>query len=138
MPDLPNVGIHSKWGTSEYCGNPNALQKVHDGPSYVNDFLKRGMVFGFIGGTDSHATLTTAKTIDNGVEIEPSHIAALPGMTAIIAENLDRESIIKAMKNRQCYAVSQDRTLISGNINGEMVLTGNWQTGTFLMGLRRT
>jgi hypothetical protein len=115
---MPVVEIHSKWGTSEYCGNPNALQKVHDGPSYVNDFLKRGMVFGFIGGTDSHATLTTAKTIDNGVEIEPSHIAALPGLTAIMTENLDRESIIKAMKNRQCYAVSQDRTLISGNING--------------------
>jgi hypothetical protein len=114
---MPVVEIHSKWGTSEYCGNPNALQKVHDGPSYVNDFLKRGMVFGFIGGTDSHATLTTAKTIDNGVEIEPPHIAALPGMTAIIAEKLDRKSLIKAMKARKCYAVSQDRILLSGTIN---------------------
>jgi hypothetical protein len=116
---MPVVEIHSKWGTSEYRDNPNPLQKIHDGPSYVNDFLKRGMVFGFIGGTDSHATLTTAKTADNEVQIEPSHISALPGFTAVISENLDRKSIVKAMKNRQCYAVSQDRTLILGDINGK-------------------
>jgi hypothetical protein len=116
---MPAVEIHSKWGTSEYRGNPNPLQKIHDGPSYVNDFLKRGMIFGFIGGTDSHATLTTAKTVDNELPIEASHISAFPGMTAIIAESLDRESIIRAIKTRQCYAVSQDRTLILGDINGK-------------------
>ena len=32
-PDLmPVVEVHSKWGTSEFRGNPRPLQKVHAGP----------------------------------------------------------------------------------------------------------
>ena len=115
---MPVVEIHSKWGTSEYRGNPNPLKTIHDGPSYVNDLLQQGLPLGFIGGTDSHSSLTTGHNVDNGLIVEAEHISALPGMTAIMAENLSRKSIISALKKRRCYAVSGDRTLIAGSVNG--------------------
>lgn len=116
---MPVIEIHSKWGTSEYCGNPNSLKDFHTGPCYANDLLKQGLALGFIGGTDSHSTLTTGMTSDNGLEVESERIAALPGMTAILTDKLDRKSIIKALKNHQCYAVSEERILITGDINGK-------------------
>lgn len=55
---MPVMEIHSKWGSSEYRGNPHALKEIHSGMSYAVDFLNRGLQIGFVGGTDSHATLT--------------------------------------------------------------------------------
>ena len=60
---MPVVEIHSKWGTSEYRGNPNPLQEIHPGPSYVQDFLNRGLMLGFLAGTDTHATMPDRKSV---------------------------------------------------------------------------
>jgi hypothetical protein len=32
---MPVIEIHSKWGTSEYRGNPNPLKEIHPGPMLV-------------------------------------------------------------------------------------------------------
>ena len=116
---MPVVEIHSKWGTSEYRGNPNPLQKIHPGPSYVVDLLSRGLKLGFIGGTDSHATMPSAKGV------EPGHIDRLPGLTAVVASELSRESIFRGIQTRRCYATSLERVYLdvdfSGRRQGETV-----------------
>lgn len=112
---MPVVEIHSKWGTSEYRGNPNHLLEVHDGPSYVVDLLNQGLPLGFVGGTDSHTSLTTVRSTD----LESRLLGNWYGMTAVFAEKLDRDSIFNAIKTRHCYAASRDRTLILGTVNDQ-------------------
>jgi len=109
---MPLVEIHSKWGTSEYRGNPNPLHEVHPGPSYVADFLQRGMVLGFVGGTDTHATMPA------GRGVEPAHIDRLPGLTAVRVASLNRAAIFQALRQRQCYATSRDRIYLEATIAG--------------------
>ncbi|MBN2302333.1 MAG: hypothetical protein JXN60_07460 [Lentisphaerae bacterium] len=112
-PDaMPVIEIHSKWGTSEYRGNPNPLKKIHEGPSYATDLLNRGLKMGFVAGTDSHATMPS------GGGDEPDHLDRLPGMTAIRCAELTRQSIFNAVKHRQCYAASLERIIMHGSIAG--------------------
>jgi hypothetical protein len=109
---MPLVEIHSKWGTSEYRGNPNALLQIHPGPSYAADLLAQGFRFGFIAGTDSHATMPS------GGGDEPEHINRLPGLTAVRCATLSRASIFDAMRQRHCYAASRERIILHGTIAG--------------------
>lgn len=120
---MPVLEIHSKWGTSEYRGNPNPLREIHEGPSYANDLLRQGFPFGFIGGTDTH---TTMPGLFAGNESE--HINRHPGITAVIAQNLSRENVFEAIKNRRCYASSLDRNLILAKVNGNDFGTFNQLT----------
>jgi len=110
---MPVVEIHSKWGTSEYRGNPNPLKDVHAGPSYVQDFLGRGMVLGFIAGTDTHSTMPS------GGGFEPGHIDRLPGITAVRCETLNRRSIYDGIRNRNCYAASGRRVYLDVRITSD-------------------
>ena len=98
---MPVVEIHSKWGTSEYRGNPNPLHKIHPGPSYVTDLLRRGLRLGFVGGTDTHATMPAG--------FGREHLDRLPGMTAVRAGSLTRENVFDAIRTRRCYAASFER-----------------------------
>jgi hypothetical protein len=109
---MPVIEIHSKWGTSEYRGNPNPLKEIHPGPSYTRDFLARGLKLGFIAGTDSHATMPS------GGGVEPGDIDRLPGLTAVRCPELSRQSVFSALRNRQCYAASSERILMHGSIAG--------------------
>ncbi len=109
---MPVLEIHSKWGTSEYRGNPSPLKKVHDGPSYARDLLQRGLKLGFVAGTDSHATMPS------GGGEEPGHIDRLPGLTAVRCRALTRPSVFHALRQRQCYAASGERILLHGSIAG--------------------
>lgn len=110
--NMPVIEIHSKWGTSEYRGNPNPLKEIHDGPSYAADFLKRGMTLGFIAGTDTHATMPS------GGGEEPGHIDRLPGLTAVQCAECTRQSIFDAIRTRHCYAASCERIILHGSIAG--------------------
>ena len=107
---MPVVEVHSKWGTSEYRGNPNPLHKVHDGPSYVVDLLARGLRLGFLGGTDTHATMPAGF----GVE----HLDRLPGMTAVMTGELGREAIYHGIRRRSCYATSLERIYLDVRVAG--------------------
>ncbi|MFW6125326.1 MAG: hypothetical protein ACOC46_04190 [Pirellulales bacterium] len=109
---MPVIEIHSRWGTSEYRGNPNPLKKVHPGPSYAADLLNRGLRLGFIGGTDTHTTIPA------GADVAPGHIDRLPGMTAVRAPQLDRRAIFENIRRRNCYATSRERIYIDGSIAG--------------------
>lgn len=112
-PDrMPVVEIHSKWGTSEYRGNPNALHEVHEGPSYVQDLLAQGYPLGFIAGTDTHATMPSSYGDDT------PHIDRMPGLTAIRASDLSREAVYDAMLARDCWGTSEERIIIEENMTG--------------------
>ena len=111
-PDIaPVVEIHSKWGTSEYRGNPNPLKKIHPGPSYVVDLLNQGFPLGFIGGTDTHSTMPAGFGHD--------HLdKALPGITAVMTGELSRENVFRAIAARNCYAASLERIYLDVAIAG--------------------
>lgn len=120
-PDLmPVIEIHSKWGTSEYRGNPNPLKGVHPGPSYAVDFLNRGLPLGFIAGTDTHATMPSGVGIKPALSdsIEPGHIDRLPGLSAVRARELTREAVFRGIRQRQCYAASLERIYLEGTVAG--------------------
>lgn len=108
---MPVVEIHSKWGTSEYRGNPYPLKEIHPGPSYAVDLLNRGLRLGFIGGTDSH------RTMPSGFGDENTHISSVPGFTAIFAESLSRDAVFDAIRQRRCFATAKDRMLAVGTID---------------------
>jgi len=109
---MPVVEVHSKWGTSEYRGNPNPLKEVHPGPSYAVDLLGRGLRLGFVAGTDSHATMPAARGI------EPGHIDRLPGLTAVVCPQLTRRDLFQAIRSRRCYATSLERIYLDFNLSG--------------------
>jgi len=109
---MPVVEIHSKWGTGEYRGNPNQLGKVHGGPSFVQDMLAMGYPLGFVGGTDTHATMP------GGYGHEPSHVGRPPGITAVWAPVLSRKAIYQGVKARSCYASSGERIIVDCRIAG--------------------
>ncbi|HRU07325.1 MAG TPA: hypothetical protein P5137_16285, partial [Candidatus Brocadiia bacterium] len=88
------------------------LQKVHEGPSYAVDLLRRGLRLGFIGGTDTHATMPS------GGGLEPGHIDRLPGLTAAMAPALSREGVFRAIQGRRCYATSLERVLLDVSVGG--------------------
>ncbi|MFP3903774.1 MAG: DUF3604 domain-containing protein [Armatimonadota bacterium] len=107
-----NVEIYSKWGASEYRGNPDPLNKIHPGPAYVQDFLARGMRFGLMGGTDTHATMS------GGYGEEPTHIGRAPGITGVWMNNLSREALYSGLQSRSCYATSGERILVRVEVAG--------------------
>jgi hypothetical protein len=111
---MPVIEIHSKWGTSEYRGNPNPLRAVHDGPSYAADLLRRGLPLGFVAGTDTHATMASG----GGHEPATGNLRALPGFTAVQAGQLSRRSLLSAIKSRSCYATSGERIALDVSIAG--------------------
>ncbi|MFP4443548.1 MAG: DUF3604 domain-containing protein [Spirochaetia bacterium] len=109
---MPLVEIHSKWGTSEYRGNPTPLKDIHPGPSYALDLLQNGYLLGFAGGTDTHSSLTF------GTGIEPDHIDRPAGITGVLCESLTRENVFRALKNRSCYACKGERIYLKTYTNG--------------------
>lgn len=108
---LPVMEIHSRWGTSEYKGNPNRLKEPYDGKCYAVDFLNQGLRLGFIAGTDTHATIPAG----NG-NIE--HLDANPGITAVLCSKCDRDHVFDAIRNRNCYAASKERIFLEASIDG--------------------
>jgi len=103
---MPVVEIHSKWGTSEYRGNPTPLVKIHPGPGYVQDLLAQGYRLGFIGGTDSHTSMTFCRSLETEIH------RAQPGLTAVIVAANDRDAIYDAIQARNCYAACGERILM--------------------------
>ncbi|RMD74127.1 MAG: hypothetical protein D6820_17365 [Lentisphaerae bacterium] len=101
---LPAVEIYSQWGTSEYRGNPDPLTKIHPGPSYVQDLLNQGYRLGFLGGTDTHATMPFGYG-DN-------HLPHRPGGTGVWAEKNDRYTIWHQLYSRHTYAVRAEKIFL--------------------------
>lgn len=124
------IEICSIHGRFEYPGNePIGYRRdhVHLG-KFVIDGLNKGLRLGFVGGSDSHGMkwhhteLEGRKSnIPPGTRIGWKRDAYRGGMTVIISPTLDRESLFKALYNRNCYATSGEPIIIDFRINNEIM-----------------
>jgi len=103
----------SKWGSSEYLGNPWPV--VFSEPEgCVQEALKRGYRLGFTAGSDTHIS----RPGSNIKEMMGNQIVyTQSGLTAVYAEELSREAIFDALKRRHCYATTGVRMIIYFTIN---------------------
>ena len=91
-PELePLIEIYSGWGLFEW---------------FLNDALARGHRVGFVAGSDDHKCRPGAAQPGTRV------FGVLGGLTCVRAEELTRESVFAALKQRRCYATSGARILL--------------------------
>jgi hypothetical protein len=84
------VEVHSAWGTFEWL---------------VDEALSRGYRVGFVGNSDGHKCRPGASYPG------ASTFGSYGGLTCVLAESLDRESVHQALKARHFYATSGARML---------------------------
>jgi len=84
--------------------------------SSVQDALARGLRLGFVGGTDTHVGLAGEHRSALG-GLDPEEVV-MGGFTAILAEELTRESLWEALQVRRCYATLASHILLSVKLNG--------------------
>ena len=107
----PLMEVYSKWGTSEYFGNPEPVtQEARGGHWQVA--LEMGARMGCVGGSDVHSP-HPGLVHHAGGNLRYDH----PGLVAIFASDLTREAIFDALKAKNCYATSGARIEIEFRIN---------------------
>ncbi len=85
------VEVHSAWGTFEWI---------------VEQALQLGYRIGICANSDGHKGRPGASYPGAG------HFGSLGGLTCVLAENLDRESVFQALKARHFYATTGNRPLM--------------------------
>jgi hypothetical protein len=98
----PVTEIVSVHGSSEAPDSPNPIYDPQSG-NYVRDVLDRGYRFGFIGSGDSH---------DGHPGLAQLGTPTGAGLAAILSEELTRESVLEAMRERRVYATNGPRILL--------------------------
>ena len=101
------VEVHSAWGTFDW---------------FLREALERGYRVGFVANSDGHKADLGASYPGN------SKFSALGGLTCVLAENLDRESVYQAIKVRHFYATSGCRALLDLSMHlgdGESAMMGD-------------
>jgi hypothetical protein len=114
----PLIEVYSRWGTSEYFGNPKSVRSEAEG-GFWRDALEKGARMGCICGSDDH-TSTPGLVLESdspGSNLQYSN----PGLTAILVEELTRDAIFEALAERRCYGVSGARILIDFRINDNIM-----------------
>jgi hypothetical protein len=99
----PLTEIVSVHGSSEALDSPDPIYDPLPG-NYVRDVLERGYRFGFVGSGDSHDGHPGLAQFASG--------AASGGLAAIISDELTRESVLEAMRERRVYATNGPRILL--------------------------
>ena len=85
------IEIHSEWGTFEWL---------------LEEALRRGYRVGVCASSDDHKTRPGAAYPGAG------EFGSLGGLTCVLAPRLDRESILRALRERHCYATTGHRCLL--------------------------
>jgi hypothetical protein len=115
------VEIYSCWGSSEYQDNPrkpgiNHLYENHEIPkeSTVQAALERGYKLGIIASSDTHSHHAGyGDWIGNFARRRAYH----GGLVAVLAPELNREEVWKALWDRRCYGTTGSRIIINFEIN---------------------
>jgi len=100
------IEVHSVWGTFEW---------------FLFDALQRGFRVGIVANSDGHKC-------DPGSAYPGNSKFSTPGgLTCVLAEKLDRESVYAAIKARHMYATSNPRVLmdLSLEIGGTKAMMGD-------------
>ncbi|NQU84436.1 MAG: CehA/McbA family metallohydrolase [Mariniphaga sp.] len=112
---LKTVEIASKHGISECMpedGNPYPIRGGMNPKRTVQYALgEKGYKLGIIGSSDAHATRL-------GELYHPMGGYETSVITAAYSENLSREAIYNAIKNRNTYATTGEKILVEFSING--------------------
>lgn len=103
---MPVVEMYSCWGSSEHRLGPIG--------SGMQEGLRRGYKFGFIGGADSHH----GSPGHTGRPSKYHKLACREGFAAVYASELTREAIFEALRRRSCYATTAERILLEFRVNG--------------------
>ncbi|MBM4446502.1 MAG: DUF3604 domain-containing protein [Chloroflexi bacterium] len=123
------VEIFSKHGSSDYFDSPYPIHhditplftylygershRAYEGTgSYVREALAKGYRLGFTAGGDNHWA-RGGKSF--GTRITKDY---QPGLQAIFATNLTRESLFDAMWQRHTYATTGSRIVVDFQVNG--------------------
>jgi hypothetical protein len=101
--------VHGAYEHGGEQGIPPRRDVVLPG-QFILDALAAGLVFGFVGGTDSHGLRW-----HHGVCRIPDPYRA--GLTAVLAEPTRRD-VLDALRARRCYATSGARVLLSVEVEG--------------------
>lgn len=110
----PLIEVYSKWGTSEYFGNPNPVKTEARGGAW-HDALAKGARMGCIAGSDEHGPNPGLP----GKTAVPGNLRYVqPGLCAVLAEELTREAVFAALKAKRCYGTSGARIEVDFRING--------------------
>jgi 2',3'-cyclic-nucleotide 2'-phosphodiesterase (5'-nucleotidase family) len=96
----PNFEIASWHGRYEFYGNPREGRRQMPGHQY-QDALRLGRHVGVMGASDTH-------------HLSPGE----GGLTAVLAERLDRASIFEAIRNRRNYATTGARIVLEFTAGG--------------------
>ena len=94
--------VYSKWGRSEYSGNPD----WHTYNRPLQEGLANGLKLGIVAGTDSHDSRAG----------NPAPEWALPypgGLTGVFARSLSRQDLWEALYARRTCATTGTRTAVT-------------------------
>jgi hypothetical protein len=123
------VEIYSKWGACEAAGAPFPVTDGSGRPprpgGFARDALAAGFQTGFIGGSGTHFGMPGSDLWENDWANAARYDKS--GLTAVYAEQLTREAIFDALKNRRCYATTCERIELDFSINHSpmgSILTG--------------
>lgn len=106
----PVIEIVSTHGAFEYPGNEPITHRGGMPGYFIQDGLAKGLVFGFVGGSDGHGL-----RFHHGVGTKASEWTS--GMTAIIARSNTLAALLDAIRQRRVYATSGDRIFLDLRIN---------------------
>lgn len=107
-PELePVTEIVSIHGSSEAPDGPASVRGAADG-NFVRDVLGLGYRLGFIGSGDGHDGHPGLAVLANPTG----------GLAALITEDLSRDGIRQALKDRRAYATNGPRILLEATLDG--------------------
>ena len=115
-PDLePVVEVHSCWGTFEW---------------FFHDALRRGYRVGVVSGSDGHKGRPGAEHAGAG------KFGVYGGLTCILADRFNRDSLFHALQARRCYGTSGPRIHVNAALNGYTIGSDIESTQSLTLELR--
>ena len=118
----PCIEIVSAHGAFEYMGNEPITHRGGMSGYFIQDGLTNGMRFGFTGSSDGHGL-----RYHHGIARKENEWQT--GLTAVLATELTRESVLDALKKRRVYATSGVPVKILFSINNTL-MGGEVQTAS--------
>ncbi len=124
-PDFQRCAeVYSTWGNSESPAGPRQI-RINGGfmaGHFVQDGLAAGQRLGFVGASDSHSGRPgyPAHSEDyynsDYASWDPNQYTG--GFTGVYAEELTREAIFDAVRNRRSYATTGKRIILDFKVDG--------------------
>jgi hypothetical protein len=111
------VEIFNAWGSSECLGKEGNIYPIKGGKKGISESaegslqkaLNAGCRFGFVaGGYDDRGPYSDL--------YESDQAQYTPGLTAILAKEHNRASLLEAINNHSCYATTGEKIILSLNI----------------------